>query len=411
MTISSVKVRFTFATDVASHDPKTTVLLIVRIQLEDDDECFAFPDHLQAKDLHESLLGLSIAKSARKVLTTRYETAKFWITLPPDVAKLYVDEQGNPTFKGELLRPAPPYESRRPIIEKSALSSPTNLVIDRKPLTTIMKDAVLEKFGSKPMNATTWLETFESECVRLKVLDDEYQQAISLFLEKSGLDWFQYEQRRLRTAPWHQWHDSFLDAFAPRGWSTAREAIQYRYYNGSLSEYALKKLNLLTSFNPKMDQDTIIALIVVNLPFAIQDKIDRSEIPSVSKLLSKINAFDRVPRGSIPQDDNSRNQYRTRNYSDPQKPVRGPCTYCEKKGHSGRAHFESECKTKLYDINKSNSYQQSNVKSQYDGSRSTFFNQNNVKSQSFSKTPEKKAMNTAELQDLLSEITTESKNA
>lgn len=35
--------------------------------------------------------------------------------------------------------------------------------------------------------------------------------------------------------------------------------------------------------------------------------------------------------------------------SESDKLKKGPCTYCEKNGHPGRAHFESECYTKKFD--------------------------------------------------------------
>jgi len=69
------------------------------------------------------------------------------------------------------------------------------------------------------------------------------------------------------------------------GWSDARSAILFRHIAGSYSDYAIGKLNLLLNFNSKMHNDTKIGLIVIGLPIPIQEKNDKSEIPSVSKLL------------------------------------------------------------------------------------------------------------------------------
>lgn len=48
-------------------------------------------------------------------------------------------------------------------------------------------------------------------------------------------------------------------------------------------------MNLLVSFNPKMDDLTLISLVVLGLPFHIQDRLDKVEITSIRKLISKIN--------------------------------------------------------------------------------------------------------------------------
>ena len=120
----------------------------------------------------------------------------------------------------------------------------------------------------------------------------------------------------------------------------------------SLADYALKKLNSLVSFNPKMDEFTKIALIVIGLPFAVQEKIDRAEIETVSKLLSKLNSFERQPRFSVDAKDTRFRKKSIPNRSSTAR-VSTPCSYCIGKGFSGRSHEEADCYTKKADKTRS----------------------------------------------------------
>ncbi len=287
-----MRVRFTFATEASTSDPKSTVISVKRMQIEDDDDCFAFPPHLEAASAHSELFALPTIKRVKKSLDKRHMVTKVWITLTSDIAKLYLDSDTNPVFNDTILQAAPQFE-----LTSFVTKQPVTPAEDSKPLVTILKDAVLEKFGSTPTDASSWLDQFELECSRLKVPENRYWEAICLFLtEGTAMDWFKAAKIELKSKPWDQWQVSFLDAFAQKGWASARDAIRLRYDGGSLADYALKKVNLLVSFNPKMDELTKIALIVIGLPYAVQERIDRSEIESVSKLLSKLNSFERQTR-------------------------------------------------------------------------------------------------------------------
>ena len=158
-----------------------------------------------------------------------------------------------------------------------------------------MKDAILEKLDAKSLNAFTWIQQFESECKRLKVPEERNYEAIRLFVEDIANDWYSAESISLQTTSWKTWKQSFLHAFAPKGWNLARTAFSFRFLSGSLADYAIRKLNLLVHLNSKMDEETKINLIVVGLPLSVQERLDKTEIDSVGKLLSKINSFERMP--------------------------------------------------------------------------------------------------------------------
>ncbi len=385
----TTRVRFTFATEASPSDPKTTVHLVKRLQLEEDEECFAFPSNLENLSLHTDLLTLSTVKNVKKSLTQRNMVIKTWVELSKELKKKYLDDQGNPVFEGTMLTTSVPYVSQKMIVTKAAPP-----VEESKPLANILKNAVIEKFGSKPVDAATWLDQFENECTRLEIPETRYWEAIRLFLENTATDWYQTTLSSSKSAPWETWRSSFLDAFAQKGWASARDAFLFRYQSGSLADFALKKLNLLVTFNSKMDELTKIAHIVIGLPYAVQEKIDRSEIESVSKLLSKLNSFERQIRfSSSPREPRPRNVNAASRQ--PAHRVSNPCQYCINKGFAGTSHEEIDCRTK-----KADKFRQGN-----EGHHSSY-----PKTKPTPTKPEGNLVSLADVRNILSEIESYSKN-
>ncbi|XKL67759.1 hypothetical protein PGB90_003250 [Kerria lacca] len=165
----SLKVRFTLRAESSATDPKTTVTKMYSMQFLDEDTVFRFSEKHKSLDLHNQLMALPVAKMAQKNLTPRWATRSFKIMLPDAIAALYADLNGNAVFLGTLLDELD--ESHC-----SASSHPSSIVPPSTPasrsLSTIVKDAVISKFGSKnsSMNAEAWLEIFETECRRLESL-------------------------------------------------------------------------------------------------------------------------------------------------------------------------------------------------------------------------------------------------
>ena len=372
----SVKARFTFIAEASPTDPRTTIVCVRYLQFDEDelDTLYAFPDNLVGIENHDQLMKLPSAKTAKKNLNQRGKKRTVRITLPADIAALYRDDDGNPVFAGEMLD--------EEHVNTRTTVSPVAQKVEEKSLKSIMKDAVIPKYGSAShnVNIEAWLNLFESECKRLKLPETEYSLALRLFLENSAEKW--YESTRLTTVStsWDFWRNSFVENFGQTGWSAARSAFAFRYISGSLSEYAQTKMNMLVSFNPKMDSLTLIAQIVCGLPLTLQERIDITEIGSVGKLMSKINSFNPLP---------------PRNFASPSKPSttasttafaslkRTLCGYCKKKGFD-RYHAEEKCFTKI---------------------RENKFTPNiNVK------TNESKAINNIENDDLTTQIMQELKN-
>jgi hypothetical protein len=360
---STVRARFLFATE-ASADGKTTVCRLWQMQIEEQEEIYAFPTIYRDLNFHEELMKTTVAKNAKKVLTVRHAYRNPIIKLTDELRKIYLDEEGNPAFRGDLLEeinePVKLPKSK-PIIEREIDEVP---VAKQKTLSSVAKDAVIERFNGRNFNASTWLNTLESECRRLEIPEHRYCEIIRLFIEGPATDWYLANRTILGTATWTIWRLSSLNAFSSKGWSDVCNALYFHFTSGSITDYALKKLSLLVDMDPKISENLKVCTIVAGLPVSVRERLDRDEIDSVNKLFSKLNLLDRPPRINGPNNftsnnnNNNNNNFRYKgssirfnnnSFNRGGQQHRTPCTYCEKKGFPGRFHTESECRTKAYD--------------------------------------------------------------
>jgi hypothetical protein len=350
------KARFMIAAE-ASNDGKTTILNVKQIRLEGQEETYAFPDEKQMLSTHTVLAATSTIRSARKVLTVRNTFRNPWVRLTPELSEIYLDADGNPSYQGELLEeigflPGKSHSSRASSVFNDQMPQVDHSGRDvsekqnKKPLSSVIKDAVLDKFNGSNRNPLTWLNGLELECERLEIPIDRNCEVLRLFLEGSAAEWYTTYRILLGTSTWEHWRRSFLDAFSCRGWSEVCNAMYYRFLGGSLNEYVIKKLSLLVDMDPKISQNMKVCCIVAGLPPVVREKLDKGEIDTVEKLLAKVNLLDKPLRGN----ENSRNfqspNYRRFNTS---RRIRTSCSYCEKKGFLGRLHAETDCWLKQAD--------------------------------------------------------------
>jgi hypothetical protein len=187
---------------------------------------------------------------------------------------------------------------------------------------------VLDKFNGRLINARVWIETFEMESERLDVTTDRYCEAICLFLEGPVAEWYSATRKIIGTSNWETWKKSFLDTFADKGWSEVNLAVNFRHVKGPISEYALKKLNLLLDADPELTERSRVNLIVVGLPPFIQSRLNRKEVTSFSRLMSELNQLNTATNKVNSTTRNDKISGYTRN-SD-----RKSCSICEKKRFS-----------------------------------------------------------------------------
>lgn len=372
-----IRARFLFIKEASITNSKTTVLKIKHFQIENDKAVYAFPNEFQEVSHHTELMKTKTAERIKNSLTHRHERANPFFALGSDLQKIYLDEDGNPVFKNILLKEV---DLSKPSSEN--LES-TVSCLDQKPLSVIMKDAVLDKFVPKTCSASVWLDCFVSECIRLGVTQKRYYEALRLFLTEAAAEWYNATNLLLKSTTWEQWEQAFLHAFSPRGWSLSNSAFDFKWLSGSLSDYALRKFSLLVSYNPKMDEATRIALIVHGLPISVQEKIEPNVIEDTGTLFAKINSLERIS-SRVSSFGASRNKPETGDTTS--KFVKKPCPYCEKRGFVGRFHPESECKQKYFD----------NLKVK---NRKSFGSSNPI-----ADVPDRKSINSTESAEILNEI-------
>lgn len=330
------KARFLIAAE-ASADGKTTIHNVKQIQFDGSEEIYVFPIEKQLISLHELLLKRSAIVCARKALTSRNKYRNTFVTFDDELAADYLDVDGNPVFKGDMLEEIS-FDERSSSSGFVPLNPPPSIqtVGSTKSFTSVMKDAVLEKFAGKQRNPVTWIDNLETECNRLGLATLQYCEAMRLYLEGPAMDWYITTRTLLGgSASWERWRMSFLNAFSCRGWSEVCNAMNYRYSGGSLNEYMIKKLSLLIDMDPKMSDNMQICGIVVGLPSFARERLDRAEIKTVNELFAKVNIMDRSDSDYNKRYNNFKKGFKNRDSV--------MCDYCNKKGYPGRKHAESDC--------------------------------------------------------------------
>lgn len=348
-------VRIHILTGPAPNDPKTTIHLLKTIQIEGSEDVYIFPQEVQPLKLHTELIKVQPIPTIVKAMKTRWECQQVKITIPKTLLDIYFDKTGNARYGEHYLRTAvtPEYFLDSSLKQQSK----SNLFeeIQKKPLQSITKDAVIEKFNGTSVNASTWIQNFERECSRLNIPTERYCEAMRLFLEGIAMEWYNTTWTLHGVANWRLWRDSFNDHFATKGWTETSFAYNYKHINGNFSNYAIKKLNLLANCDPELTEKSKIGLVIAGLPTFLYDRIERDRVVTVGDLVKKLNQLERPFQSNRTPYNNKTNNDTTSKKNTQNKnnttertrnPNHKPCSICEKIGKPGRYHPESECKTK-----------------------------------------------------------------
>lgn len=343
--MQSIRARFTLKVVASDTESRTNVWCLRLIQFFDDDAAegpYEFPSEYSATSHHDKLFALPAAITALKKMPKRHQERQFRVTLPPEVAALYIDPEGNPIFHGDPLDfyvPPPPTPPASTSTELSNLIAPATP--EKRSLTSALKDAVIAKFNPKSSNATSWLDIFERECARVGIQEERFWEALRLYLDGAAENWYSSLRNTSTNTSWSFWSSSFLKNFSKKGWHVAASAFAYRYIAGSYVDYVHAKINLLTSYNPKMHVLDIMAHLVIGLPQSIQDRIHPSEVDDLDDLVAIISSFEKPSRKPTM----SRLPPSTDDTSLRTRPL---CSYCKSKGFE-RFHREQDCFTKFKD--------------------------------------------------------------
>jgi hypothetical protein len=343
------KLRFEFVVKPIE-DPKTNIICVTSIA-DDDKRVFLIPEKFQPVRQHDAILTTQAFQKVKNTLQKRHDKRQVWISLTPEITKNYVDEDGNMQFQGYLLEEVTPEIQ---IQTPAAGISGETLTRILENIAEIKKDAykpqisrnltekfTIEKFSRKTSNVCQWMMTFETECTRLGIDEDIKRiEALRLFLDDSCQDWYSSMLIKYTIdSEWSMWKKLFCETYADRGWSPVRYAMSFRYIQGSLLEYALKKERLLLEINKTIDKPTLIDLIATGLPNFVADKIDRNILKETEDLFNILRGLEHLveKKASEKKIVGLENKIKEKNQK------YRPCRICEKENKANRYHPESLC--------------------------------------------------------------------
>ena len=91
---------------------------------------------------------------------------------------------------------------------------------------------------------------------------------------------------------WKEWKNKFLETFKNQGWDMVTYAFAFRYKDGLLIDYALKKERLILDINKSIDSTTMVDLIATGLPGFILNKLNRDELTDTTALFNEIRKYE-----------------------------------------------------------------------------------------------------------------------
>lgn len=290
------RLQFEF-TMIASSDGKSNVLAITSISTEEG-KCYVLPEELKPVIHHTYIVKMNTFSKIKNSIKKRHQSRKIWIKLDEDQKKAYSDEEGNIQFLDQYLeemninQPRDKEDNLQQILEK--LIENTTKKENQHNLKNVSEKFIIEKFTSKNTNAMQWIEKFEKECERFNITKDETKiEILRLFLEKSCLDWYSSMAIKLTiNAEWNEWKHKFLETFKNQGWDMVTYAFAFRYKEGPLIDYALKKERLILDINKSIDSKTMIDLIAIGLPGFILNKLNRDELSDTTDLFNEIRKYE-----------------------------------------------------------------------------------------------------------------------
>ncbi|XP_072942819.1 uncharacterized protein [Epargyreus clarus] len=327
------KLRFEFIVKAKPDDNKTNIYAITSIT-DTQNQTFLVPKEYQSVHLHKEILKLEIFDKIKNSLQRRHDKRQVWITLTKEMKSTYLDD-GNLQFNGFLLEKLEEFHETSSI-EPTLLKKAGNK-------TRLVAEFSIEKFSRNTTNVTQWLDTFESECARLQIDTDlQKVEILRLLLDDTCIDWYtSMIIKHTIDSVWSVWKKSLSETFADKGWSPVRYAMNFKYIQGSMLEYALKKQRLLLEINKSIDTQTLIYLIATGLPNFIMDRIDRESLKEVNDLFNCIRGLESLTRKHDTKKALSTgNKY---NKQEIRQIEKKSCRICENKGKLNRFHPENVC--------------------------------------------------------------------
>lgn len=340
------KLKFVFSI-LPSSDGKSNVYGVTSISTSED-KIYAIPEERQGISHHKELMKTAAFNKVKNSIKKRYQTRKVWITMTEELRPIYLDEEDNLQFEDQYLeeieqeQTATAQNRETGVFEKMFEKLLQNTQDSKQQnLKHIAEKFIIEKFTTKNMNANQWIDTFEKECLRFDVIDEGKKiEILRLFLDKSCIDWYNSMMIKLTMdSEWKIWKTKFCESFANKGWNQITYALSFKYKEGMLVDYAIRKEKMLLDMRNSIDSGTLIDLIAAGLPEHVLNRIDRETLKDTVDLFNELRKFEHMV--------NKKNYSNYRKYGNLKGNYKNedktPCKICEMLKKGIRYHPESAC--------------------------------------------------------------------
>ena len=165
-------------------------------------------------------------------------------------------------------------------------------------------------------------------------------------MDNSCADWYSYLIIKLTlNSNWTIWKNKLCESFANQGWNQETYALLFKYKDGLLVDYAIKKEKLLLDIRRSIDTGTLVDLIAAGLPGFVLEKINRQAMKDTVDLFNEVRKYEHLVNK------NRTGVYRKyenkKIYSKIEE--RTACKTCERLNKGTRYHPEAACWFKMRD--------------------------------------------------------------
>lgn len=130
--------------------------------------------------------------------------------------------------------------------------------------------------------------------------DEKKIEILRLFMDKACVDWYSSMIIKLTMdSEWSTWKSKFCESFANKGWNPVTYALLYKYKDGSLLEYAMRKEKLLLDMRKSIDAGTLVDLVAAGLPEFIFNKIDRETLKDTVDLFNEVSKYEHMVKKKL----------------------------------------------------------------------------------------------------------------
>lgn len=366
--------------------PSATIVHLRAVSL-DAVQWYAVPTEEKPLGEHKHLMTIPKVKQAASDCTKITTTPERWpkyrrIKLPisDDLKKLYFDPEGDLVVNGHYLEeineefrhdrlPKASKQSAQPSDEHTGqqntdLKALLERLVDNKievkkerelvKLRDLKNLFLINEYNGKA-NASQWMNQFIKECERLEISEAMRSEALRMFVGKNLNDWFLANAMKLQQDDWRGWKQSFTETYAKRGWSEIKDALLYQHYSGSLVDYANTKERKILEADREMPEKYRVIQIVIGLPAAVREEIDREKTTTFAELVAKLREQEdsvswKKRTGRDRKQDDSKNWNREKKPDDSVASKlfvkKKPCEFCEMIGFKNNYHRLEDCKNK-----------------------------------------------------------------